>query len=59
MAVRKKKEEDKRYNLSTLLRIDKYKYNRDLLTALLNDNEVYSIIEVDTAISDFLKRKVN
>ena len=41
-----------------LLTSEKYASRRDLLNALLDDNEAYSTVQVDEIIEKFLKGKV-
>lgn len=41
-----------------ILESKKYKNRRDLLHALLNDGESYTLKQVDAALSAFLKREV-
>ena len=47
-----------KYTKSQLVASEKYSDNVDLLNALLNDNETYSIGEVDKKINTFMKGKV-
>lgn len=41
-----------------ILEAKKYANRKDLVGALLEEGETYSLSEVDAAISDFMKRKV-
>lgn len=54
----KKNKPTVKYTKSQLVASEKYSDNVDLLNALLNDNETYSIGEVDKKISTFMKGKV-
>lgn len=40
-----------------IVRSEKYFKYKDLLTAILKDNETYSTEDVDTKINEFLKRR--
>lgn len=57
------KKETKAQNTSftkqQILESKKYKNRRDLLRALLKDEESYTLKQVDAALSTFLKREVN
>ena len=57
------KKETKAQNTSftkqQILESKKYKNRRDLLRALLKDEESYTLKQVDAALSSFLKREVN
>lgn len=47
-----------RYRKKQLIRSDRYREQRDLLWALLDDEKVYSITETDEIINQFMKGKV-
>lgn len=47
-----------RYTRKQLLGSEKYRYQRDFLSALLDDEKEYSIQEVDELIKTFMKGKV-
>lgn len=46
------------FTLAQLLKAKKYTDKKDLLNALLNENEQYTIKQVDDIIEKFLKGKV-
>lgn len=46
------------FTLAQLLKAKRYADKKDLLNALLNENEHYTIKQVDDAIEKFLKGKV-
>lgn len=46
------------FTLEQLLKAKRYADKKDLLNALLNENEQYTIKQVDGAIEKFLKGKV-
>ena len=47
-----------RYRKDKLIRSDRYREQRDLLWALLDDEKVYSITETNEIINQFMKGKV-
>lgn len=47
-----------KFTKKQLIDSNKYKKRKDLLTSLLNDDEQYSIKEVDDLIEKFMKGKV-
>ena len=52
------KTEDKKYSKRQLVNSKKYASNKDLLQVLLEDNNLYTLAEVDKKIEEFKKRKV-
>lgn len=46
------------FTKAKLLECTKYRDRRDLLTALLKDDQPYTMAEVDTAIAAFMKGEV-
>lgn len=46
------------FTLAQLLKAKRYADKKDLLNALLNENEKYTIKQVDDTIEKFLKGKV-
>ncbi len=53
-----KKEQEEKYNKMQLIKSEKYLYQKDLISAVLEDNKQYTLTEVDTAIENFRKRMV-
>lgn len=47
-----------KFSKEQLVRCGKYRNRRDLVDALLNDNEKYTMKQVDTMIEEFMKGKV-
>lgn len=45
------------FSKEALLRTERYRGRRDLLTALLSDEGVYSLEEADRELEGFLRRK--
>ena len=52
------KVEAMKFTKEQIIKEKKYRNRRDLVGALIEDGGMYSISEVDAAISDFMKRKV-
>lgn len=50
--------EEQFYTKQQLLNADRYKYNKDLLNALLEETRRYSHKEVEDIIKGFLKKEV-
>lgn len=46
------------YTKDQILRSKKYAARRDLLGVLLEDGKIYTAVQVDKEINQFLKRKV-
>ena len=57
-AIENPKVEAMKFTKEQILEAKKYRNRRDLVGALIEDGGMYSISEVDAAISDFMKRKV-
>lgn len=53
-----KKEKELLYGKEQLLQAGKYEKQQDLVQALLKDDEVYTLSQVDSVIRKFLKGKV-
>jgi len=51
-------EENDKFSKRQLLKSNYYKDKKDLINALLNDNEYYSKDEVDKIIDEYLKGSV-
>lgn len=49
---------DARYTKDQLIRSEKYRNQRDLVAALLKDENVYSLTEVEEIMNQFMKGKV-
>ena len=49
---------EKEYSKKQLVNSKKYASNKDLLQVLLEDNNLYTLAEVDKKIEEFKKRKV-
>lgn len=62
MAVKKEnvpvRDAEKKFTKEQLLKSQKYRHQRDLLSALLEDNKRYSVAEVNKKIKEFLERKM-
>ena len=52
------KVEKMKFTKQQILEAKKYANRKDLVGALLEEGKNYSLSEVDSAISDFMKRKV-
>lgn len=52
------KVEKMKFTKQQILEAKKYANRKDLVGALLEEGKKYSLSEVDSAISDFMKRKV-
>lgn len=48
-----------RYTKADLLNSKRFRHQRDLITALLDENKTYTIEEAEAIIGRFLKGKVN
>lgn len=60
MAVRRKNEENApAFTGAQLLTFDRYSDRRDLLRALVDQDQRYTFDEADTLIENFMKGKVN
>ena len=46
------------YTKSQLLRSDRYRHKRDLISALLVDGETYTLARVDVLIKNYGEKKV-
>lgn len=53
-----KKENEPTFNKSALVNCEKYTNYRDLLNALLNENEKYTHSSVEKMLNGYLKREV-
>jgi len=51
--------EELRYYKIDLLQSKKFRHQRDVISALLEDNKTYTIGEVENLIDSFMKGKVN
>lgn len=58
MANKVIKEDISKYSKETISLSDRYAEYKDIINAELDDDNEYSIDEVDNIISDFLKREV-
>ena len=58
MANKVIKEDIPKYSKETISLSDRYAGYKDIINAELDDDNEYSIDEVDNIISDFLKREV-
>ena len=47
-----------KYKKSALIKSDRYLNRKDLIGAILSDDKLYSLEEVDKAIEDYFKRSV-
>lgn len=47
-----------KYSKEQILNSKRYRFKKDVVNAVLNDGENYTIEEVDKAISDFYEREV-
>lgn len=47
-----------RYTKDQLIRSEKYRNQRDLLSALLDDRKIYSVIEAEKIMNQFMKGRV-
>jgi len=47
-----------RYTKDQLIRSEKYRNQRDLLSALFDDRKVYSVTEAEEIMNQFMKGKV-
>ncbi len=47
-----------RYTKDQLIRSEKYRNQRDLLSALLDDRKVYSVTEAEEIMNQFMKGRV-
>lgn len=54
----KKKEQDTKFEKSKLVNSERFKHNRDLVSALLEDGKSYTIKEVESKIEKYMKGKV-
>lgn len=52
------KEKVQKYSKTQLIKSERYSNRRDLIGAVLKDNELYSLSEVDTAVLNYEKRSV-
>jgi len=51
------KNETTKFTKQQFLQSAKFEGNRDLLNALLSDNETYTLEQVDTLLDEFLKKE--
>ena len=58
MAKAKDKEVIQTYTKAEILKAEKYKHSKDLINALLMDNEFYSLDDVEKKLEEFLKGEV-
>lgn len=58
--MKAKKEEitEERFTKEQIVSSEKYKKNKDILTAILKQDETYTKEEVENTIQEFLKRRV-
>ena len=56
--MKNKSEEKEKFSKEQILNSKNYAKNKDVLTAILKDNEFYAKEEVDLKIKEFLKRRI-
>lgn len=54
----KKEVKENKFSKEQMLKSEKYKDERDLINALLKEDNKYSLSDVDKLIDDFMKGKV-
>lgn len=59
MATKQKEKQDTMFSKEQILASNKYADRRDALDAILEDNGVYTIEQVDSLLEKFMKGKVN
>lgn len=59
MATKQKEKQDAMFSKEQILASNKYANRRDALDAILDDNGVYTIEQVDSLLEKFMKGKVN
>ena len=59
MATKQKEKQDAMFSKEQILASNKYAKRRDALDAILEDNGVYTIEQVDSLLEKFMKGKVN
>lgn len=59
MATKQKEKQDAMFSKEQILASNKYADRRDALDAVLEDNGVYTIEQVDSLLEKFMKGKVN
>lgn len=59
MATKQKEKQDAMFSKEQILASNKYADRRDALDAILKDNGVYTIEQVDSLLEKFMKGKVN
>lgn len=59
MATKQKEKQDAMFSKEQILASNKYANKRDALDAILEDNGVYTIEQVDSLLEKFMKGKVN
>lgn len=59
MATKQKEKQDAMFIKEQILASNKYENRRDVLEAILEDNGVYTIEQVDSLLEKFMKGKVN
>ncbi|MBQ4541217.1 MAG: hypothetical protein IJA23_00015 [Clostridia bacterium] len=59
MATKQKEKQDAMFSKEQILASNKYANRRDALDAILEDNGVYTIEQVDSLLEKFMKGKVN
>jgi len=56
--IKVSKEEEIKVSKEELIKSKRYECQRDIISAILIDNETYTLEQVDKLISQFLQRKV-
>lgn len=59
MATKQKEKQDALFTKEQILASNKYANRRDALSAILADDGVYTIEQVDSLLEKFMKGKVN
>ena len=59
MATKQKEKQEAMFSKEQILASNKYADRRDALDAILEDNGVYTIEQVDSLLEKFMKGKVN
>lgn len=54
----KKKKSDPKFNKGQLMRSGRYKFRKDLISVLLDDDKQYTLKEVDKMVKDYEQREV-
>lgn len=55
----KKRPSEAMFSKRQLMEAEKYQHNRDVIAAVLAEDQFYSLAQADTAIENFLKGKVD